>query len=89
MRAFVTVIGKDKIGIINEVTTVLREMKINVLDINQTLIQEYFNMIMLVDLTDMQGEYGGFKAGLEDVAARMDMSIWIQREDIFNAMHNI
>lgn len=89
MRAFVTVMGKDKIGIIQKVTTVLLENRINILDINQTLIEDYFVMIMLIDLSQMSIEFSSLKEKLDVAGKEIGVYIKIQHEDIFNSMHKI
>jgi ACT domain-containing protein len=89
MRAFVTVIGKDKIGIIHSVTGVLRDAGVNVLDINQTLLQDYFTMIMLVDLSKMEIEFVELKNKLDLLGESLSLKIKLQHEDIFNSMHKI
>lgn len=89
MKAFVTVLGKDKVGIIHEVTSVLSKSNVNILDINQTLLEEYFTMVMLVDLSKMNLEFKDLKAELENKAAEIGVSIKIQRADIFNSMYKI
>ena len=89
MKAFVTVIGDDKIGIIHGITTVFKETNVNVLDVNQTLLGGFFTMSMLVDLEKMETDFRELKHKLEDVGKEMGVSILIQREDIFNSMHKI
>ncbi|WP_333859392.1 ACT domain-containing protein [Clostridium sp.] len=89
MKAFITVIGEDKTGIIYNVTSVLYENNINILDINQTLIKDYFTMVMFVDLSQMNITFSNLKAILEDKARKIDVVIKIQREDIFTSMHEI
>lgn len=89
MKAFITVIGEDKTGIIYNVTSVLYENNINILDINQTLIKDYFTMVMLVDLSQMNTTFSGLKNTLEIRAEKIDVVIKIQREDIFTSMHEI
>ena len=82
MRAIVTVIGKDRVGIIADVTALLAQYGVNVLDISQTVLQEYFTMIMLVDASQCTVPFA-------DLARTLDLQIRAQREDIFNAMHRI
>lgn len=89
MKAFVSVIGKDKIGIIHKVTSVLSENDVNILDITQTLLHDYFTMIMFVDLEKMQIDFNELKNRLENEGNKIDVSINIQHEDIFNSMHKI
>lgn len=89
MKAIITVIGQDRTGIIAAVTTKLANFGINVLDINQTVLQEYFTMIMLVDLAGASSPFEDVKKALDALGEEMAMSIRIQHEDIFNAMHRI
>lgn len=89
MKAVITVIGKDKTGIISGVTTVLAENGVNIMDINQTIMQEYFTMIMLVDLKGMKGGFEELKKKLEKKAQELKVTIRIQHEDIFNCMHEV
>ena len=89
MKAFVTVMGPDRIGIIAEVTTLLREHSVNVLDINQTVMQGYFTMTMLVDTSASTHSFDTLRDALVKKGEDMRLSIRIQREDIFDAMHQI
>jgi len=89
MKAFITVIGKDKIGIIHGVTSVLKEHSVNVVDINQTLLQDFFTMIMLVELDLMDIGFKELKETLEAAGKDIGVTIKIQHEDIFNTMHKI
>ena len=89
MKAIVTVIGKDQVGIIASVCALLSAHKVNVLDISQTVLQEYFTMIMMVDASDTGIPLSELASLLEAKGQEMHLSIRIQREDIFNAMHRI
>ena len=89
MRAVITVIGRDRKGIIAGISTELAEAGINILDISQTTLQEYFAMIMLVDMTDATGAFHEIKEKLDVKGRELGMQIVIQREDIFNAMHQV
>ncbi len=89
MRAVITVIGKDRKGIIAGVSTELASNNINILDISQTTLQEYFAMIMLVDMTDAADSFHEIKKRLDAKGSELGMEIRIQREDIFNAMHQV
>jgi ACT domain-containing protein len=89
MRAIVTVIGKDRVGIIAEVCTLLAKYGVNILDISQTVLQEYFTMIMLVDASASAVSFSELSETLGERGAGMALSIRIQREDIFEAMHRI
>ena len=89
MRAIVTVIGKDRVGIIADVTALLAQYGVNVLDISQTVLQEYFTMIMLVRSTEGAPAFDEIQRRLAAKGEEMQLAIRIQREDIFNAMHRI
>ena len=89
MKAIVTVIGKDTVGIIAAVCALLAKHGVNVLDISQTVMQEYFTMIMMVDLTGCTASFADLAGELERSGKEQELSIRIQREDIFNAMHKI
>ena len=89
MRAVVTVTGKDKKGIIAKVSSFLAEKGINVEDISQTILQDYFAMIMLVDISDLKTELSELAKECEELGREIGMSIRMQHEAIFNVMHNI
>lgn len=89
MRAIVTVIGKDKPGIISKVSTALAEKKVNIEDISQTIVQGNFTMIMLCSLDNSSLTVKELKTSLETVGSEIGVSIHVQHEDIFNAMHKI
>ena len=89
MRAIVTVIGKDHVGIIADVTALLAQYGVNVLDISQTVLQEYFTMIMLVDASQCTVLFADLARTLDEAGAQRGLQIRAQREDIFNAMHRI
>ena len=87
MKAVITVIGKDKVGIIANVSTYLAENSVNILDISQTIMQDMFCMIMLVKLEkENVGEVSG---GLEKLGEKLGLSIHLQREELFESMHRI
>ena len=89
MRAIVTVIGKDRVGIIADVTALLAQYGVNVLDISQTVLQEYFTMIMLVDASQCTVPFAALARTLDEAGAQRGLQIRAQREDSFNAMHRI
>ncbi len=89
MNAIVTVIGKDRVGIIADVCAVLAKNKVNVLDISQTVMQEYFTMIMMVDTAEAELSFAELVKLLEEEGKALNLSIRAMREDIFNAMHRI
>lgn len=89
MRAIVTVLGKDRVGITANVCALLAKYDINILDITQTILQEYFTMVMLVDTSACPVSISEMRDILEKDGQEQSLSIRIQREDIFNAMHRI
>ena len=89
MRAIVTVIGKDKPGIIAKVSTALAENKVNIEDISQTIVQGNFTMIMLCDISGAKKTLKELKGELVMLGEETGVSIHVQHEDIFNAMHKI
>ena len=89
MKAVITVIGKDKVGIIAEVSKILADCNVNILDISQTIMQEVFTMIMLVDIENMKVQFTKLSQELEEKGQEIGLSIRIQHEDIFNSMHRI
>lgn len=88
-RAVVTVVGRDQIGIIARVATVLAENQVNILDISQTTLQEFFAMIMLVDLERCPLSPGQLREALQPVARDMGLQIHLQHEALFRQMHRI
>ena len=89
MNAIVTVLGQDKVGIIAAVCNRLANYNVNILDISQTILQGAFTMVMAVDVSKSTASFGELGRGLDDLGAEMGLSIRIQREEIFNAMHSI
>ena len=89
MKAIVTVIGRDQVGIIAAVCALLSEKNVNVMDISQTIMQDYFTMIMLVDISAANVPFAQLKETLTAAGEERHLDIRIQREDIFNAMHKI
>ena len=89
MKAIVTVVGKDRVGIIAGVCTALARFNVNVLDISQTVMQGYFTMMMMVDLSQCQTPFVQLDGDLKGFGEERGLSIRIQREDIFDAMHKI
>ncbi|MCZ0702815.1 ACT domain-containing protein [Natronobacillus azotifigens] len=87
-RAVVTVVGKDQVGIIARVTNVLAKYQMNVQDISQTILQDFFTMIMLVDLAE-QDKIDDLLHAFESVEKELGLTISIQLEDVFQAMHRV
>ena len=89
MKAIVTVVGKDRVGIIANVCTALAGYNVNVLDISQTVMQGYFTMMMATEVSECTLPLAELCTEMERVGKEMGLSIRVQREDIFQAMHRI
>lgn len=88
MRAVLTVIGKDKVGIIAGVSQTLATLDINILDVSQTIMQEYFTMMMMLQVQP-QADYEAIRTQLNQLGEQLDVKISIQNEEIFDAMHKL
>ena len=88
-KTIITVVGKDSVGIIAKVCTYLSEKKINVLDISQTIVQGYFNMMMIADINDATKNFSDISDDLEKLGEEIGCIIKIQLEDIFDKMHRL
>ena len=88
-RTVITLVGEDRVGIIAAVATILAESNINILDISQTTVEEYINMMMIVDLDGYRKSFPELVADLEKVGKQVGCIIKAQHEDIFNMMHRI
>lgn len=86
-KAIITVVGKDTVGIIAKVCGFLAENKVNILDISQTIVDGYFNMMMVIDVTN--AEFDKISEGIRSVGEEVGVIIGCQREDIFKQMHRI
>lgn len=89
MKAIVTVVGKDRVGIIAGVCTALADFNVNVLDISQTVMQGYFTMMMATEVSQCSVPLAELVTKMDEVGREMGLSIRVQREDIFEAMHRI
>ena len=88
-KTIITVIGKDTVGIIAKVCTYLADNQVNILDISQTIVQDYFNMMMIVDRNKTTKRFEQMASELEALGEEIGVKIKIQHEDIFNSMHRI
>ena len=88
-KVIITVVGKDTVGIIAKVCTYLSENKINVLDISQTIVSGFFNMMMIVDFTATEKAFADIADDLDALGEKICVSIKCQREEIFEMMHRI
>lgn len=88
-RGIITVVGKDKVGIIANVCTYLADNKINILDISQTIVQSFFNMMMIVDINNLEKPFEQIVDELDELGKEIGVKIRLQHEDIFNKMHRL
>ena len=89
MKAIITVIGKDKVGIIATVSNACARFGANILDISQTVLREYFSMIMLVEIDGLKTDFRSFASEMEKAGKESSVDIRVMHEDIFNSMHKI
>ena len=88
-KTIITVLRKDTVGIMAKVCNYLAEANVNILDISQTIVSDYFNMMMVVDITDVDNRFLEIADGLTAVGREKAVEIHIQREEIFDSMHRI
>ncbi len=89
MKAVVAVIGKDKVGILAKISTICAEANANVMDVTETIMQDLFAMIMLIDISNCTEDYHILAQKLMQVGTEMNLQVHVMHEDIFNAMHRI
>ncbi|WP_028983159.1 ACT domain-containing protein [Sporolactobacillus terrae] len=89
MKAILTVIGKDNVGIIAGVSSKLAELDVNILDVSQTIMDGYFTMMMVLDLEKASTSFAEIKASLSEKGTVLGVQIKIQREEIFTSMHSL
>lgn len=88
-KCVITVVGKDTVGIIAKVCTYLAEVEINILDISQTIVDGYFNMITIVDVSNASKDFQEYAKDLEELGDKIGVVIHCQREEIFEKMHRL
>ncbi len=88
-KAVITVVGRDTVGIIARVCTNLADERINILDITQSIVNGYFNMMMIVDVTDLKKPFGEVSDDMETLGEKIGVQIRCQKEEIFDSMHRI
>ena len=89
MRAVISVLGKDKVGILAAVSAKCAEYNVNIVDVSQTVLQDMFTMIMLLDIKGVSVPFGDFAEIMQEFGGEIDMEIRVMHEDIFNSMHRI
>ena len=88
-KIIITVVGKDTVGIIAKVCAYLSEHKVNILDISQTIVQDYFNMMMVVDASNADVDFDALSETLDGIGQEIGVNIRAQREEIFDSMHRV
>lgn len=89
MKAVITVVGKDMVGILAKVSGECAKYNANVIEVTQSVLQDMFAMVMLVDITGLSIEMSAFSKEMSELGAGMNLSIHVMHEDIFNSMHRI
>ena len=89
MRAFITVIGRDTVGVIARISTVCSELNINIQDVTQSILQDMFCMIMLVDLSKCTVSHEELRSRFAQAGAELGMQVNVTRQEVFDAMHKI
>ena len=89
MRAVITVIGHDTVGLISRFSALCAEENVNILDISQSVLEDFFAMIMLVDISRCKVDFSTFIDRAEEMGKRTGTTVHVQHEDIFNSMHKI
>lgn len=88
-KAVITVVGKDSVGILAKTCTYLAKSSVNILDISQTVVQDFFNMMMIVDFTKSEIPFADLSAELTRLGLEMGMTIHVQKAEIFEKMHRV
>ncbi len=88
-KVIITISGLDKIGIVARLTTALADYKVNIEDIKQTIMQDYFVMVLLGDISKCEHSFKDLKEGIQAVGKELEMEVWVQKKQIFDKMHNI
>ncbi len=89
MRAILTVVGKDTVGIMSKVASLCAEYNVNIVDVNQTVMQDLFCMIMLCEIDKVESGFNSFSDAATELGEKDNLSIHVMHEDIFNSMHKI
>ena len=88
-KIIVTITGQDKTGIVAKISSVLSDNDVNIEDIKQTIMQDYFVMIMLCNISGSKESFSTIKTRLEETAKEIGMTVWVQRKEIFDRMHTV
>ena len=89
MKTIISVIGKDSVGIISEVSAICAEFNVNIVDITQSVLQDMFVMVMLTEISDITCSFNEFSDKMKSLGAKKGLDIRVMHEDVFNSMHRI
>ena len=89
MNAIITVIGHDRTGILAKISTACAENNANIIDVQQTVMQNYFTIIMLADISNLNTGYNDFSKSVQEAGKALEMTVHVMHEDIFNSMHRV
>ncbi len=88
-KIIITISGKDKVGIVAKIANTLADLSVNIEDIKQTIMQDYFVMMMLCSIKDADKSFKEIKEGIINSGKEIDMEVWVQRKEIFDSMHSV
>ncbi len=89
MKAVITIVGKDEVGILAKASAVCAEVKANIIDVTQTVMEDIFTMVMIADISKLSCEYTEFSSNMTEEIQKMGLVAHVMHEDIFNSMHKI
>ena len=88
-KIIITISGKDKVGIVAKIANTLADLNVNIEDIKQTIMQDYFVMMMLCSIKDAKKSFKEIKEGIVNSGRELDMEVWVQKKEIFDSMHSV
>lgn len=88
-KIIITISGRDKVGIVAKIANTLAELNVNIEDIKQTIMQDYFVMMMLCSIQKAEKSFKEIKEGITKAGSELEMEVWVQRKEIFDGMHSI
>ena len=88
-KIIITISGKDKVGIVAKIANTLADLNVNIEDIKQTIMQDYFVMMMLCSIKDAKKSFKEIKEGIANSGKELDMEVWVQKKEIFDSMHSV
>ena len=88
-KIIITISGKDKVGMVAKIANTLADLNVNIEDIKQTIMQDYFVMMMLCSIKDAKKSFKEIKEGIVNSGKELDMEVWVQKKEIFDSMHSV